>query len=250
MTKLPDDQIDPYEPRLARRVSSFTEQAVRPIDAAAIAAVAHAGARRQTLAGRLFGSTGSMARLGMVLAGALVAVAAFGVWISAGGPATNQSSTAPDATPTGVPAAVAACAAKDLRGMILSWEGAAGHRIATIRIVNGGTMACLLPQYMRPALIDGDDHALIVGELFPEPAPIAFPAEATATSMVDMANYCGAAPTPANELLRLRMYLPDDTSVELPPSASLALPNDPPPCNGPNQPASIQMQPLRLGTGG
>ena len=41
MTRSPDDQIDPYESRLTRRVGEFADQAVRPIDAAAITAAAH-----------------------------------------------------------------------------------------------------------------------------------------------------------------------------------------------------------------
>jgi Protein of unknown function (DUF4232) len=247
MTNLPDDPIDPYEPRLTRRVGAFAEQAVRPIDAAAIATAARTGARRQTLAGRLFGSTAAMARLGVLLAGALVAVAAFGLYLPVGG-GPRPLATGPAATPTGAPAAVGACTAEALSGLIMGWDGAAGHRIATISIDNGGSTACLLPRYLRPALIDGDGHALIVSEGLNQPAPIEFPAGATATSMVDMANYCGAAPTPADKPLKLRMYLPDESSIELPSAASLPLPADPPPCNGPNVPASIQMQALQLAT--
>lgn len=244
MTKLPDDHIDPYESRLGRRVDAFAEQAVRPIDAAAIAAAARAGARRSTFAGRLFGSSASMARLGVVVAATLVAVA-FGVYLG-GGSGPGPASSGPDATPTNVPGAAVACTANDLSGLIMSWEGAAGHRIATIQISNDGSTACQLPLLLRPALIDGDGHALIVGQLPPEPASITVPARATASSMVDMANYCGAAPTPSDQALKLRMYLPDESSIELLPVNSLPLPADPPPCNGRNAPATIEMHPLQL----
>jgi uncharacterized protein DUF4232 len=247
MTKSPDDQIDPYESRLGRRVDAFAEQVVRPIDAAAIAAAAHAGARRRTFAGRLFGSNSSIGRLGVVVAATIVAVA-FGVYLIGGsGPVAN--SPGPETTPTNVPGAAVECRANDLSGLIMSWEGAAGHRIATIRISNDGSTSCRLPQFLRPALIDGDGHALIVGQLVPEPASITVPARATTSTMVDMANYCGAAPTPPDQALKLRMYLPDQSSIELLPTNSLPLPADPPPCNGRNAPATIEMRPLQLVSG-
>src|SRR4029079_6806683 len=88
----PDDQIDPYESRLARRVDAFAEQAVRPIDAAAIAVAPRAGARRQTLSGRLFRSGGSTARLGVILAGVAL-ITALGVALGGGGQISGPSPT-------------------------------------------------------------------------------------------------------------------------------------------------------------
>lgn len=265
MTNLPDDHIDPYESRLTRRVGAFADQAVRPIDASAIASAARAGARRQTLAGRLFGSTSSMNRLGVVLAGALVAAVAFGVFVNAGGgnlfgpnqtigpsqtiagpvptPTDVPSTAGPVATPTEVPGAAEPCAADVLTGMITAWDGAAGHRIATVIVHNGGKVDCLLPVLLRPALVDADGHALIVGEPASDSSSIDIPGGADVTTMVDMANYCGAAPTSA---LRIRLYLPDQSSVEAAAAGSLSYPLDTPPCNGPNQPAEIQMQALSL----
>jgi hypothetical protein len=244
MTKSPDDQIDPYESRLGRRVDAFAEQAVRPINAAAIAAAARAGARRQTLIGRLFGWNSSTARLGVILAGALVGTAALAVYLGAGGN-TGPIASGPAATPTDVPGAAVACAADQLSGTINGWDGAAGHRIATINVRNNGPTNCTLPELLRPALVDADGRALIVGKKVPAGTPFGLSAGAEATAMVDMANYCGAEPAAP---LRIRLYLPDETSIELPPVNSLPLPADPPPCNGPTEPGTIEMQPLRLGT--
>jgi hypothetical protein len=241
MTRLPDDHLDPYEAQLARRVSTFADQAVRPIDAAAIAAAAHTGAHRRTLAGRIFGSSASMARLGVVLAGALVTAAAFGVFINAGGP--NQASDDPVATPTGVPGAAEQCNATDLVGEITAWEGAAGHRIATIGIHNGATSSCSVPAALRPALVDSDGHALIVGAPVSDSPTFTFEAGGNVRTLVDMANYCGQAPSGQ---LRIRLYLPDQASIEAAPAANLPNAVDPPPCNGPNAAAEIQMQPLSL----
>jgi len=249
MTRSPDDQIDPYESRLMRRVGDFAEQAVRPVEPLAVAAAAHAGAQRRTLAGRLFGSTASMSRLGIVFAGALVAAAAFGMYLNAGGtstPGPSSTANAPDATPTEVPGpGGVACSAAQLTGEIVGWDGAAGHRIATIQVHNAGANDCTLPELLRPALVDGDGHALIVGQAVSAAVPFGLSAGAHATAMIDMANFCGPAPTAA---LKIRLYLPDQTSVELAAAANLSNALDVPPCNGPNAPATIEMQPLRLGT--
>jgi len=244
MTNLPDDHIDPYESRLTRRVGAFADQAVRPIDASAIAAAARAGARRPTLAGRLFGSGGSAARLGVVLAGALVGAAALAVYLGAGG-STSPVASGPDATPTAVPGPTAACTADQLSGTIEAWDGAAGHRIATIKVHNSASVDCVLPELLRPALVDSAGRALIVGAPVSGAAPFGLPRDADATTMVDMANYCGKTTTAA---LKLRLYLPDESSIELAAPANLTSSMDVPPCNGPNEPATIQMQPLRLGT--
>ena len=96
MTNRPDDLIDPYEPRLTRRVGAFADQAVRPIDATAIAATAAAAARQRTFAGRLFGSMSSTARLGVVVAGAVLTTALGAVIVAGGlnGPGPTQTTAA------------------------------------------------------------------------------------------------------------------------------------------------------------
>jgi hypothetical protein len=242
MTNLPDNHIDPYESRLARRVGAFAEQAVRPIDPFAVAAAAHAGARRSTLAGRLFRSGGSSARLGVILAGALVGAAVLAVYLGAGGN-NGPIASGPVPTPSEVSGAPEACAAADLAGVITAWEGAAGHRIATIDVHNGGASDCLLPRYVGLALIDGVGRALIVNQSVPQPAPLTFPADKYAATMVDMANYCGAAPASP---LKIRLYLDDRSSIELAAAPNVSGSVDPPPCNGPNAASEIQMQELHL----
>lgn len=246
MTNRPDAMIDPYESRLTRRVGAFADQAVRPIDATAIASIAVAGARRRTLAGRLLGSTSSTARLGVVVAGAILLVA-LGAVVGAGGlnfgPSQTTAATDPGATPTSVPGAVDACVPAGLSAEINAWEGAAGHRIATVKVTNTGAEPCSVPRYFRPALVDENGHGLIVSQSMPEPAPITLPAGASGTTMVDMANYCGTAPTAP---LLLRLYLASDDAVEAKPGASVSEPIDPPPCNGPSAPAEIQIQELQL----
>ena len=261
MTNSPDDQIDPWEPRLTRRVGAFAEQAVRPVDASAVAAAARAGARRQTFAGRVFGSTAAMGRLGVVLAGALVAAAAFGIYLNAGGGVgPSQTAGATESTPTEAPPTPAppvaasptavpgpeACAADVLTGEITAWDGAAGNRIATITVHNGRKIDCYLPRYVALALVDSDGHALLVNQSVRQPAPLDFPGGADATTLVDMANYCGPDPTSA---LKIRLYLADQSSIELGAAGSLTFPPDAPPCNGPNQAGTIEMHEFQLKAG-
>ena len=251
MTNLPDDQIDPYEPRLTRRVGAFAEQAVRPIDAAAMAAAAAATARRRTIAGRLFGSMSSTARLGVVVAGAVLATA-LGAVIAAGGlsgPGPTQTTTAvgPEATPTSVPGSVDACSPEFLTGEMTAWEGAAGHRIATIKVHNTGSTSCALPKLLQPNLVDRGGHVLILGTPPQVAESITIPASAAATTLVDLTNYCGAAPSAP---LGISLYVSFDNAIEAYPAAGVPLPIDPPPCNGPSQPASIEMQPLQLTVAG
>jgi hypothetical protein len=251
MTNVPDDPIDPYESRLTRRVGAFAEQAVRPIDATAIAAAAAAGARRQTLAGRLFGSMSSTARLGVVLAGAVLATALGAVIVAGGlnglGPTQTTSAVGPEATPTSVPGAVDACAPDALNGEITAWEGAAGHRIATIKVHNTGSSACALPKLLQPFLVDQVGHVLIMGARAQGAESITIAAGTSATTLVDMANYCGAAPSAP---LGIRLYVAFDSAVEAYPAAGVSLPIDAPPCNGPSAPAEIQMHPLELTAAG
>jgi hypothetical protein len=238
MTKSPDDHIDPYESRLTRRVDAFAEQAVRPIDAAAIAAAAHAGARRQSFVGRLFGSNSSIGRLGLVVAAALLAAGSIGVYIAGGAPAASDNP--PVETPIATTGRTPDCAAKNLSAEIVGWEGAAGHRIATVRF-RDLDLECLIPTYLKPALVDGAGHALIVGGEVPEAPPIHLSVGTEADALVDMTNYCG--PAPIGEVI-LRIYLPSNDSVEARRSSNLNGPLDAPPCNGPTVPASIEMQGL------
>jgi len=237
MTKSPDDQIDPYESRLGRRVDAFAEQAVRPIDAAAIAAAAHAGARRRTFAGRLFGSNSSIGRLGVVVAAALLAAGSIGIYVGGGGPTPTASPVEVSFSTTG---RTPDCAAKNLSAEIVAWEGAAGHRIATVRFLDLD-LDCLAPTYLKPALIDGAGHALIVGSDVHAAGIVHLYIGTKADALVDMSNYCG--PAPVGEPF-LRIYLPTNDSIEARRSANLNGPLDAPPCSGSTVPATIEMQGL------
>jgi hypothetical protein len=256
MTRQPNDPIDPYESRLARRVGAFSEQGVQPIDPVAIAASAAVGARRRTLAGRLFGSTRPAGRFAAIGVAALLLVA-LGAVIGAGGivrpsptpePTLGAAvpSTNPGPTPTAVPGSelANACPIGDLDAHITRWEGAAGHRIATVEVQNVGGNSCAIWTLAAPRLVDDAGRILIDGRMAGTPVPLTLAPNAVATTLVEDANYCGpAAVEPATVAFafidgRVLGARPDPTPGSL---------GGIPPCNGQAGPKDdIQMHPFKL----
>lgn len=155
-------------------------------------------------------------------------------------PSPSPTLAPPTATP--VPS-LAACDTADLSAQITSWEGAAGSRIATVTLSVGGAAPCGLPTTARPALVDAH-HAVLaqgkitngnggtaeVGTLRVEPGDVL-------STLVSVANVCGAAPAP-----------PVTLAFDLGSGVLVANPLNPtddtvPPCNGPSQPPMIEMHP-------
>jgi hypothetical protein len=249
MTNVPNDPIDPYESRLARRVGSFSDQAVVPIDPVSIAASAAVGARRRTLAGRLLGWTRPAARLAAIGAGALLIVA-LGALIGAGGlnpsqsPLPTQGAVGPVATPTAVPGSGSdACAVGDLDARITGWDGAAGHRIATVTVRNIGRTRCSIATLASPRLVDRDGVALIAGPRAGPASSLELAPNAVATTMVDTANYCGPA---GAEPVTVAFAFVDGPPLTASPDPTPGSLGGVPPCNGPTVPPEIQMQPFTL----
>lgn len=254
MTRPPNDQIDPYESRLARRVGSFSEQAVRHIDPVAMAASAAVGARRRTLAGRLFGTAGPASRLAVIGAGALL-IAALGVAIGAGGGLFGPSQTAtategavgPGPTPTLVPGSELGdvCSHRALSGLIARWEGAAGHRIATVSVHNDAPTPCQLPSVLQATLTDKNGQPLISGPAVTATSFIPLPAGGSASTLVQVGNYCGPAPL---EPVTIQFTMPDGGVFALVPHEGVGDIGGVPPCNGPGPTDDIQMQPFTPGS--
>jgi hypothetical protein len=193
MANVPNDQIDPYEGRLSRRVGAYTDQAVQPIDAFAVASTAVAGARRRGgVTARLFGSGGAGAgtRLGLIGAGAVLVVAA-GVVISGG--ANGLFAPAPTAPATAEAVPLRACTPNDVDAVITAWDGAAGHRIATVELHQIGSSECTVEPLPQPWLAGGQGDQLIVGHAG-SGAPISFAPGEVLHTLVQVGNYCGPAP--------------------------------------------------------
>jgi hypothetical protein len=123
---------------------------------------------------------------------------------------------------------------------VTQWEGAAGHRIATVELKNTGSDACMLASVARPQLVDGVDTVLIDGTPPATSTQVTIAAGATLHTLVQDGNYCGTSP-----------IVPVTVAFVLPEGAGriVAAPLTPedtsgiPPCNGPGGPADIEMQP-------
>jgi Domain of unknown function (DUF4232) len=142
------------------------------------------------------------------LAGAslLVALLIGAVWFTrpdpdggvGGAPSATPTATAtPDATtpptPTPVPT-IGPCSPASLEGRILLWEGAAGHRIAHVELINTGSVACTVQAMARPQLVDGRGSVLIDGSNPPPSGVLTIASGELVTTLVQAGNYCGPAP--------------------------------------------------------
>jgi hypothetical protein len=126
-----------------------------------------------------FGRTRRAARIGRATAAGVVTlllVAAFGL------------------VPAASAAPVPACAAGNLSARIASWQGAAGSRIADVRIVNTSFAPCLLRSYQRVRLVSAHGTVMINGAAASAAgvthvlAPLGF-----LRTEVSDTNYCGPA---------------------------------------------------------
>ncbi len=158
--------------------------------------------------------------------------------VSSGASSLPIASTTPSSPASPTPAAVVACDAPALTAQITAWEGAAGSRIATVTVINGGRETCMLPSLARPSLVDGSGRGLAVGQ-----APtrnvktIDLAAGAALTTLVQVSNVCGAAPIAP---VSLSFDLGDGHGVDARPLTADDV--TVPPCNGPTLPAQIDMQ--------
>jgi hypothetical protein len=152
--------------------------------------------------------------------------------------AAPTASPSPKKDPTPKPTATPMpdCTPSDLSARIVSWEGAAGSRIATVDLTVAGPAPCRLATLNPVRLIDGTGR-ILAGPAQPGGGSTLTvqPGEKLST-LVDASNVCGAPPAPpvtlefeiqASHWLRANPVSPTDATV--------------PPCNGPNQPSEIQM---------
>jgi hypothetical protein len=141
------------------------------------------------------------------------------------------------ATPT--PSLLADCNAADLATQITLWEGAAGSRIGHVQLTNNGSGTCSTPDTWQPTLVDGTGATLIEGHPSTTATRITLPAGQTVTTLVLVSNYCGPTPSAPVSL----SFVVDGATLTAAPETA----NDTttPPCNGPGQPGSIEMQPWR-----
>lgn len=138
--------------------------------------------------------------------------------------ASASASPAPTVTPSPV---LVGCAATDLRAQIVSWEGAAGHRIANITLTNASASACTVAVMARPQLIDGRGTVLIDGLPPTGSATLLVVPGGILKTQVQDGNYCGAAPAAPVRIrfieaggTRYDAAPPSPTDVTVPPCLS------------------------------
>ena len=158
----------------------------------------------------------------------------------------NLPPTSVKATPTPVPGALADCDPADLTAGILGWDGAAGHRIATLRLASTASAPCNVPNSIQLSLIDARGTTLITGKVTTYPSTSIGPSGVIHT-LVQVGNYCGpAADDPATIVFD---FGPGGGRVTATPASSgvVGLPSGLsgiPPCNGTAGPTDdITMQP-------
>ena len=139
--------------------------------------------------------------------------------------------------PTTLWVAGSACAPAVLAARIDHWEGAAGHRIASVELTSSAAGPCALLEVTRVTLVGRNGSPLINGEVRNVSSVSIAPGEKLQT-LVEDGNYCG---TGAQEPLTLVFEFGAAGRVTAAPSTG-GLSGDPG-CNGPGQPGTIDMQP-------
>lgn len=152
------------------------------------------------------------------------------VGASPGTPSPGAESAAPSPD-------VPVCTVDRLSARITRWEGAAGHRIADVELANTSTVACRLPETVRPQLVAGQGTILTDGTPRREGGSLVLTSGGVVTTLVDTDNYCG--PAPVAPVSVAFVFDPGGRLVATPVSARDATV---PPCLGaPGSAGSIQM---------
>ncbi len=151
---------------------------------------------------------------------------------------TPTPTATPSPTPTPVPT-VGPCDPSSLAARIISWEGAAGHRIADVELTNAGTGTCRLATLAKPQLVDGHGSVLIDGTDPGQSKSLAVSPGGVVKTLVQDANYCG--PDPVAPVSVAFVLNGGGRFVATPLSSTDATV---PPCNGaPGSKGDIEMQP-------
>ncbi len=100
----------------------------------------------------------------------------------------------PGLVPVAAASAVPACVAGHLSARIVRWEGAAGSRIADVRLVNTSFARCVIRNYPRVQLMSARGVVMIRGAAASATAAThTLPALGFLRTEVSASNYCGPA---------------------------------------------------------
>jgi hypothetical protein len=127
-------------------------------------------------------------------------------------------------------ASIPACRATQLSARIVNWEGAAGNRIANVRLYNTSFTTCYVRNFPRVRLVSATGHTLIGGSAASTTAArkVIHPLQFVRTE-VNTSNYCGPAFTaPATLTFTLTGTLGRVVAIPVSSSDTSGVP----PCNG------------------
>lgn len=134
---------------------------------------------------------------------------------------TATPTAAPTPTPTHTPAptptpAPGPCNATYLALTIqssggISWQGGAGHELATFQLKNIGTVACTIKAKGQPLLLNGDDSILILGHAPGTSATLTIGPGATVHADVQTGNFCDGPAIVAP--VRMAFMMPGGTGL-------------------------------------
>lgn len=156
-------------------------------------------------------------------------------------PPSSSAAPAPDGSSAVVPEP-SATIAPSLNPCVylstpLSWEGAAGQRIAHVTLNNRRDGDCVLGEFERVQYVDAGNVALIEG---PAPAgELTIPAHSSVSALIEIGNYCGPAPEQPVGFV----FVGTNGGTFLVGAAEADADMSVPPCMGSSAPATIQMQP-------
>lgn len=118
-------------------------------------------------------------------------------------PSEAQVTESPSPTPKPTPKPVPVCLATQLAAKVISWSGAAGHRIASVTITNTSAHTCTVQGTPEVELLDVHGAILIDSQTsgsgglphIAKGAPVfRLVHGASLKTLVQDGNYCGAAP--------------------------------------------------------
>ena len=193
-------------------------------------------------------NTPARARRSTLVVALLVGVVASSCAIQgSSSPAGTASPSAPEPSPTSAATApspsspeLGPCDPASLAARVTGWTGAAGHRIASVELLNAGSVSCVTFALARPQLVDGRDSILIDGAPPGASAVLEIAPGGRLTTEVQDSNYCGADPVSP---VTVAFVLPEGLGrVVAAPDSPTSL-DGLPPCLGPGGPGTIEMQP-------
>jgi len=133
------------------------------------------------------------------------------------------------------------CQPAFMAARVTAWDGAAGHRIASVELVNTGPGPCSMFAGARVQLMDGSGYILIDGAPPAASAVLVVAAGGVLTTVVQDGNYCGPAPVPP---VTVAIIFPDGLGRVVASPVSAGDVSGVPPCMGEAGSAGdIEMQP-------